>query len=144
MRTKKGSAMNAEARARARSEVVDEVSKWGVGAGILVVALFPLSIPFLVLTAVAVLPLLVPVLAAALLAGALLVTVRLGRGVVRLTRRGLGLGQEVPVRTTVKEERPAVSSLGIDHVPGQDQVVAAVDQVPQLAGHPQQRAGEAR
>jgi hypothetical protein len=102
MRTKKGSAMNAEARARARSEVVDEVSKWGVGAGILVVALFPLSIPFLVLTAVALLPLLVPVLAAALLAGALLVTVRLGRGIVRLTRRGLGLGKEVPVRPAVK------------------------------------------
>ena len=37
--------MNAESTARRRAEVIDEISKWTVGAGILTVALFPLAIP---------------------------------------------------------------------------------------------------
>ncbi len=43
--------MEIDEKARRRAEVVDEVSKWTVGAGILVVALAPLAIPILVLTA---------------------------------------------------------------------------------------------
>jgi hypothetical protein len=36
-----------------RTEVVDEITKWTVGLGVITIALFPLAIPFLVLTAVA-------------------------------------------------------------------------------------------
>ena len=53
--------MNAESTARRRAEATDEISKWTVGAGIITVALFPLAIPIVVLTAVPLLPLLVPV-----------------------------------------------------------------------------------
>ena len=60
--------MDAETTARSRAEIVDEVSKWGVGAGILVTALAPLSLPILILTLVAVLPLVVPLLAVGLVA----------------------------------------------------------------------------
>jgi hypothetical protein len=53
---------------RNRAEVVDEVSEWGVGLGILGVALFPLSIPIVVLTAATVVLLALPLLVLALLA----------------------------------------------------------------------------
>jgi hypothetical protein len=75
--------MNNESKARQRAEVIDEVSKWTVGAGILTVALAPLALPILVLTAVALLPLLVPVLALGLLAGILYLPVRVVRGIRR-------------------------------------------------------------
>ena len=42
--------MSNEAKSAERNEVIEEFSKWGVGAGILVVALAPLAIPILVLT----------------------------------------------------------------------------------------------
>jgi hypothetical protein len=61
--------MNAEPTARSRAEVADEISKWTVGLGIISFALFPLSLPILILTAVAVLPLLLPALAVGLLIG---------------------------------------------------------------------------
>jgi hypothetical protein len=57
-RTMKGDTMNSQS-----TEVIDEVSKWTVGLGILTTALAPLSIPFLLLTAAAVIPLAIPVLA---------------------------------------------------------------------------------
>jgi hypothetical protein len=69
--------MNAESAPRSRAEVVDEVSKWSVGSGVILVALFPLSLPFLILTLVAVLPLVVPLLAVGLVAGAVAVPVML-------------------------------------------------------------------
>ena len=40
-------------------ELVDEVSGWLVGGGILTMALFPLALPLLLLTAVAAIPFLV-------------------------------------------------------------------------------------
>ena len=83
--------MDAESTARKRAEVVDEVSKWTVGAGVLTVALAPLAIPILVLTAVALLPLLVPVLALALVGGVVYLPIRLVRG-LRRRRRPLGRG----------------------------------------------------
>jgi hypothetical protein len=61
--------MDAESRARSRAEVVDEVSKWGVGGGIILMALFPLALPILILTLVALLPLVVPLIALGLAAG---------------------------------------------------------------------------
>jgi membrane protein implicated in regulation of membrane protease activity len=93
--------MNAESQAMKRAEVVDEVSKWGVGLGILIVALFPLSIPFLILTAVALLPLLVPVLALGLIAAIVALPAMLIRRFARRRRpRGErhGNGQELAPR----------------------------------------------
>jgi hypothetical protein len=85
--------MNAESNAPSRAEIVDEASKWGVGAGILVMALAPLSLPILILTLVALLPLAVPLLAVGLVAGVILVPVALLRklghrvGGIRSSRR---------------------------------------------------------
>jgi hypothetical protein len=79
----KGAAMNPESKAMRRAEIVDEISKWGVGLGVVTVALFPLSIPFLLLTAVALLPLLVPVLALGLIGGIVGLPVLLVRRLVR-------------------------------------------------------------
>jgi membrane protein implicated in regulation of membrane protease activity len=90
--------MNPESKAIRRAEVVDEVSRWGVGLGIITVALFPLSIPFLLLTAVALLPLLVPVLALGLIAGIVALPVLLVRRRVRrrrLPRERYGSDQEI-------------------------------------------------
>ena len=66
-----------------RQEVIDEVSKWTVGLGILTVALAPLSIPILVLTAAALVPLAVPVLALGLVVAIVAVPVLLIRGLGR-------------------------------------------------------------
>jgi hypothetical protein len=67
--------MNAESTARSRAEVADEVSKWAVGLGIITFALFPLALPILILTAIAVLPLLLPALAVGLLIGVVAVPI---------------------------------------------------------------------
>ena len=75
--------MNTDPKARRRAEVVDEVSKWTVGAGILTVALAPLALPILALTAVALLPLLVPVLVLGVLAGIVYLPIRVVRGIRR-------------------------------------------------------------
>src|SRR5215208_6101204 len=83
--------MNAESTPLSRNEVIDEVSKWGVGAGILVVALAPLAIPILVLTLVALLPLLLPAIPLALIAGLAYLPVRVIRG-LRARRRALRRG----------------------------------------------------
>jgi hypothetical protein len=71
--------MDAESRARSRAEVVDEVSKWSVGGGILLMALFPLALPIVILTLVALLPLAVPLIAIGLLAGVVALPVMLIR-----------------------------------------------------------------
>lgn len=76
--------MNAESTARSRAEVGDEISKWTVGGGIIILALFPLALPILLLTAFAVLPLLLPALAAGLLIGIVALPMLLVR---RLRRR---------------------------------------------------------
>ena len=79
--------MNAETSARSRAEIVDEASKWGVGAGILVTALAPLSLPILILTLVAVIPLVLPLLVVGLVAAVVALPVflirKLGRSVSR-------------------------------------------------------------
>jgi uncharacterized membrane protein len=83
--------MNNDQKARQRAEVVDEFSKWAVGLGILMVALAPLAIPILVLTGVALLPLLLPLIPIALIAGLIYLPVRLIRS-LRRRRRSLGRG----------------------------------------------------
>jgi hypothetical protein len=70
--------MESEA-ARARAQNLDEIWKWTVGAGILLVALAPLALPILVLTLVALLPLALPLLAVALVAAIVAVPVMLLR-----------------------------------------------------------------
>jgi hypothetical protein len=86
--------------ARARAELSDEISKWTVGWGVVGTALFPFALPIVILTAVALLPLLVPLLALALLAGALALPVilfrKLGRSVARLRRPRGGRGPAEP------------------------------------------------
>jgi hypothetical protein len=89
---------NIDEKARQRAEVVDEISKWTVGAGILMVALAPLAIPILVLTGVALLPLLVPLVPLALIAGIVYLPVKLVRGIRRRRRplrRGDAADEEV-------------------------------------------------
>jgi hypothetical protein len=95
--------MDAETTAPSRAEIVDEASKWGVGAGILVTALAPLSLPILILTLVAVIPLVVPLLAVGLVAAVVALPVflirRLGRSVSRINTHHR--------RQTEKAHRPA-------------------------------------
>jgi hypothetical protein len=91
--------MNSEA-ARSRAEIADEISKWTVGGGIVLVALFPLTLPILILTAVAVLPLLVPLLAAGLVVGVIALPILL------LRRLGRALGLLRPRRRTPGEPAP--------------------------------------
>ena|SRR5829696_1288992 len=83
--------MNADRRSPGRAEVIEEVSKWGVGAGILVVALAPLAIPILVLTLVALLPLLLAAIPLVLIVGLVYLPVRIVRR-VRARRRPLRRG----------------------------------------------------
>ncbi len=85
---------------------MDEASKWGVGAGILVTALAPLSLPILILTLVAVLPLIVPLLAVGLVVGVIALPVLLIRKVRRsvsgfgLRRRGRRSAEPAPKPVT--------------------------------------------
>jgi hypothetical protein len=60
--------MNSQTEPIKNREMVDELSKWGVGLGIVGVALFPLAIPILALTAVALAPLALVLVPVALLA----------------------------------------------------------------------------
>jgi len=89
--------MNAESTTPSRVEVLDELYKWTVGGGIITLALFPLAVPILVLTAVATIPLLLPFLAVGLLVGGVALTVlvvrRLGRLAVWVLRSG-GAGRQ--------------------------------------------------
>ena len=70
-----------------RAEIVDEASKWGVGGGILLTALAPLSLPILILTIVALLPLAVTLIALGLLAGVLALPIMLIRKLARAVTR---------------------------------------------------------
>ena len=83
--------MNIESKSPSNRELIDEFSKWGVGAGILVVALAPLAIPILVLTLATLAVLAVPVIPLVLIVGLVYLPVRVVRG-VRNRRRGLRRG----------------------------------------------------
>jgi hypothetical protein len=86
-------------------EAMDQVSFWTVGLGIIIIALFPLAIPFIALTAIAVIPLAVPVLAIALAVALFAVPVLLIRG---LRRRLAGRVSSVPGASP--EPRPSPDS----------------------------------
>jgi hypothetical protein len=87
MRATKGAVMYRNEKARERAELIDEYSKWGVGAGILVVAVAPLAIPILVLTIAFLLPLALPLIPVALVAGLVYLPIRIARG-IRTRRSG--------------------------------------------------------
>jgi membrane protein implicated in regulation of membrane protease activity len=95
--------MNAETSAPSRQEIVDEVSKWGVGGGILLTALAPLSLPIVILTVVALLPLVAPLLVLGLLAGLVAVPVMVVRKVSRSLR---------PPRRRRGQPEPAAGTAG--------------------------------
>src|SRR5215216_4915758 len=95
--------MNTDQRSPGGAELIDEFSKWGVGAGILVVALAPLAIPILVLTGVALLPLLLPAIPIALIAGLVYLPVRIVRS-VRRRRRKLRRGDSAEEQVLVGVE----------------------------------------
>ena len=92
--------MDSESKRSQNAEFIEEFSKWGVGAGILTVALAPLAIPILVLTGVALLPLLVPLVPIGLIAGLIYLPIRLVRSIRnrrRPLRRGGAAEEEVLV-----------------------------------------------
>jgi len=96
--------MNTSDTAPTRIDAINEVSKWGVGTGIVLFALFPLSIPILILTAVALLPLAVPLIAIGLLAAPVLLARALWR---RFRGRGGGRGVTIPVSRPAGAGHPA-------------------------------------
>ncbi len=89
--------MDIDPKARDRAEIVEEYSKWGVGAGILVVALAPLAIPILVLTLATLVLLAVPAIPLVLIAGLVYLPVRLVRALLARRRalRGGAAEEEV-------------------------------------------------
>jgi hypothetical protein len=101
--------MNSESKARERNALIEEYSKWGVGAGILVVAVAPLAIPILVLTGVALLPLLLPVIPIALIAGIVYLPVKIVRGVRRRRK------ESVRGRPAEEEVLPGIEFGSVHH-----------------------------
>lgn len=81
--------MNAESTATSRAEIADEISKWAVGGGIIITALFPLALPIIALTAIAVIPLLLPAIAVGLLVVVVALPIMLVRSLVRRAIRAL-------------------------------------------------------
>jgi hypothetical protein len=75
-----------------RDEAIEEASKWGVGLGIVGIALFPLALPIVILTLVALLPLALPLVALALVGAVVAAPVMLVRRLVRRRRPLEGAG----------------------------------------------------
>jgi hypothetical protein len=71
------------------ADLADEASAWAVGGGILTVALVPLALPLILLTAAAALPFLLIQLALGLLVVAVALPVPLVRGLWRWASRAL-------------------------------------------------------
>ena len=94
--------MGARPQGRSLGKLVDELSTWGVGLGTITLALFPLAIPIVLLTVVAVLPLVVIGLVGGLLAAVLALPVLLWRRIRRPGRPAPGGGS---VRETVRSAR---------------------------------------
>jgi hypothetical protein len=95
--------MSTETTPATPAELAVEISAWAVGGGIVTMALFPLALPFILLTAAAVIPfLLVPIavgLVIAVVAAPILLLRRLWLA-VRVSRRldRGGAGAAVPTR----------------------------------------------
>jgi hypothetical protein len=65
------------------NELVDEISKWTAGLGILTTALAPLALPFLILLTVALIPLLLPLVALGLVGAIVAAPILLIRAAAR-------------------------------------------------------------
>lgn len=91
-----------------RGEMVDELSSWNVGAGILTMSLFPLALPGIVLLLVAAIPLLALALPLLVIGGVGIGVFRLMRGFARVAsglrfrRRVRAGGEAVPVRPVAR------------------------------------------
>jgi hypothetical protein len=70
-----------------RAAYLDEASRWNVGAGILTMALAPFALPGIVLVLVLALPLLAVGVVMALLAGLVVVPLRVGRALAARRHR---------------------------------------------------------
>lgn len=79
--------MASESTSHRSIEVVNGTSVGLVGIGIVTIALFPLALPILILTAVSLIPFLVPVVALAVVAAAIALPVMLVRGLWRRANR---------------------------------------------------------
>ena len=79
--------MASESTSHRSIEVVSGTSVGLVGIGIVTIALFPLALPILILTAVSLIPFLVPVLALGIVGAAIAVPVMLVRRLARWTAR---------------------------------------------------------
>jgi|SRR5215216_3809861 len=71
------------------ADLAEEASAWAVGGGILTMALFPLALPIILLTAAAALPLFLIPLALGLLVAGLALPILLVRGLWRWAGRAL-------------------------------------------------------
>ena len=102
--------MSEKAAEHSSTEVIDTVSEFLVGGGILTMALFPLAIPIVVLLIVAALPLLAAGAALAVIGAALTVPINLIRG---LSRR-LATMRRKDRRDThlIRGTRPAMGARG--------------------------------
>jgi hypothetical protein len=96
--------MNHESTAPSRAEINDEISMWTVGGGIITLALFPLAVPILVLTAVASIPVLVPLVAVGVLLGGVALTVLIVRRLGSVAMRVLQRGSAGPPRSDVRPD----------------------------------------
>jgi membrane protein implicated in regulation of membrane protease activity len=76
-----------EATQPSTADIVDQMSGWAVGGGIVTIALFPLALPILALTVVAVIPFLLVPLAAGLIAAVLAAPILLVRSLRRSLKR---------------------------------------------------------
>ena len=100
--------MSGETKSPSTTEFIEEFSKWGVGAGILVVALAPLAIPILVLTLATLALLAVPAIPLLLLAALVYLPVRLVRALRSSGRRGATEEEVlVGIELTPVHHRPA-------------------------------------
>jgi hypothetical protein len=90
------------------TDLAKELNDWLVGGGIITMALFPLAIPLLALTAVAVIPLLVIPLVGGLVAALVAVPVLLVRGLARRVLRAFrALRKGTAGRGATPVHRPA-------------------------------------
>jgi membrane protein implicated in regulation of membrane protease activity len=78
--------MSTEPTTHSYLDLVGEVMPWLAGGGILTVALFPLALPLILLTVAAAIPLLLLGLPVALVAGLIVVPLRLARRALRARR----------------------------------------------------------
>jgi hypothetical protein len=90
--------MSARATTPAAADLAEEASAWAVGGGIITMALFPLALPILLLTAAAVIPLLLLGLAVALVVGVVAGPLLLLRRLRRTSRFSAARGMAEPGR----------------------------------------------